>query len=471
MKTVAKQFDIKYLFYLAAFGALATFVSFAVTLMGIAVVFYALSGIDKKKEYRIWQVMAASPYIEILSKASKCPILPYEFGKYLMLMTISLLLYKWAQSHPKRSAFHVGKLVLAAMAPSCLYAFFTTHFNYPDWLANAFGILGLAIMLLFAAKERWQQQQLFDCLRFGLMFIIPILVFITIRTPAYEDVSFGLGANFQTSGGFGSNQVSTILGAAMFVNFVLIIMKEQLIKYDVLNYGLLGYCFFRGLLTFSRGGVIAAILAIFIFYTPVIFKNRISFIKSVLIFLVILVFGFGVFLVANKITGNNLLLRYKGETQGTLNGTKEQSLNNITSRRSDIVLMDWVIFQSNPIFGVGPGKATKLREEIGDKLVSAHVEFSRLLSEHGVGGGITFLILVIFPFVRVFSLKSKTAKSISASFMALAILTTFHAATRTNTTTVFYVLGAISIQYYTTRRKIVFRKPAVAPKPATAVTI
>ncbi|WP_332910234.1 hypothetical protein [Algoriphagus boritolerans] len=46
--------------------------------------------------------------------------------------------------------------------------------------------------------------------------ILSVLVYTIIKTPDLDSVEFSLGANFATAGGFGSNQVSTILGLGVF---------------------------------------------------------------------------------------------------------------------------------------------------------------------------------------------------------------------------------------------------------------
>jgi O-antigen ligase len=260
-------------------------------------------------------------------------------------------------------------------------------------------------------------------------------------------MDFKLGAVFATTGGFGSNQVSTILGLAMFIVFMLEIYKKPLFDISMINYGLMGYLFFRGLLTFSRGGVISAVIAMFILYIPIMFKSKRSIINSVIAGVLLGIGGAVVFLIADSVTKNNLTLRYKGETSGTLAGTKEQSLSNITSRRWEIAVTDWEIFKAHPIFGVGPGEARNYREEYGGINIVAHVEYSRLLSEHGIFGGAAMIIITLFAVSWVVRLKSKKGKVISAAFFTLAILSSFHAATRTNTTSVFYVLAAMPIYY------------------------
>ncbi|WP_332910235.1 hypothetical protein [Algoriphagus boritolerans] len=72
---------------------------------------------------------------------------------------------------------------------------------------------------------------------------------------------------------------------------------------------------------------------------------------------------FVVMIVANSITGGMLLLRYQGETQGTLAGSADKNLNKITTNRSDIFLEDVKLFAEYPGMGVGVGASAFLRDD------------------------------------------------------------------------------------------------------------
>ena len=59
-------------------------------------------------------------------------------------------------------------------------------------------------------------------LRIIWLTIIPVLVFSIIQTPDFKDISFQLGAVAETAGGFGSNQVSTVLGLGSTISISLL---------------------------------------------------------------------------------------------------------------------------------------------------------------------------------------------------------------------------------------------------------
>jgi hypothetical protein len=190
---------------------------------------------------------------------------------------------------------------------------------------------------------------------------------------------------------------------------------------------------FQGLLTFSRGGVIGGVLAIVLYalwsqpYSATGVKNRLKNVNlgKIVLFSIPILVGLTIF--ANTITKGNLLLRYQGETHGTLLGTKENDLNNLTTGRLEMFLADLRIFSEYPIWGSGVSVSSQIRSYHTG--VAAHVELSRLLAEHGIFGVIIFFVL--FTGLFSFYLNKKKGVLILLILSIIGFYTTFHAATRT----------------------------------------
>jgi hypothetical protein len=265
------------------------------------------------------------------------------------------------------------------------------------------------------------------------LLVYPLLidvVYAFVKTPKYDDMTFDLGANFDASGGFGSNQVSTAFGLGLFLVFYFWLKGIRFTGgNNFFDFGIAMFFLFQGLLTFSRGGIIGGVLGILLLvYNQWFLKNnknvlsRIS--KLFLLGIPLIIFTF---LITNDITQGKLLQRYQGETAGTLAGVKEKTLNNVTTGRSDIFLGDVAIFLNHPIFGVGVNESRYYRNYAEG--VVAHVELSRLLSEHGILGLIIFLYLIFILAIKMKYLRTKY--SILVILFILGLYTTFHAATRT----------------------------------------
>lgn len=395
----------------------------------------------------VWYCIAASPGMEVWSRMSRAPLVADEIGKYYLVVAIGVILLHRLKNVAHYPVHHIGKILLLILLPSLVVNLAT--FNYDNWVFNGLGIIELTLLLLLSSGERWDVEKFCKALQYALYPLFGILVFVTLKTPTYEDFEFRLGAN--SSGGFGSNQVATILGVGILVSTILIVLKRPLIAFRLLNYAMIGYLLFRGLMTFSRGGILVAAIGVVILFLPNMLASLRSFIRFTVVFAMLFAIGYLVFEKVNDVTDNKLMLRYMGETVGTLDRTKEKSLNSITSGRADIVASDWLIFKENPIFGVGIGYSAEERRKYGFEATVAHTEFSRLLSEQGIGGAFAAFGLALFAFTWVFKQRLSAWKGVTGALFSLAILTTFHAAMRTNTSAVFYALAAIPV-YYTKRQ-------------------
>jgi hypothetical protein len=320
-------------------------------------------------------------------------------------------------------------------------------FDYEQWVFNALAVFELAMLLILVSRERWESERFCSTLQIMLMPAILLVVHLSLKASDFSNIVFELRSNALASGGFGSNQVSTVLGLAIVIFVVLQVLRRPLFQLGILNYILLGLLVFRGLLTFSRGGMIVALLAIAVVMIPSIFINGRAFFRFLLVGVLLGGLGYAIFIKVDQLTGNTLSLRYKGENYSTLQGYEEKTWNTILSGREDAVISDLLIFRDNFLFGAGPGTSKNLRMRYGYINMAAHTEFTRLLSEHGIGGLVTVLIISIFPLWWISKQRMKVWKYVVAALFSLAVLTTFHAAMRTNTTIVCYVLAAVPVFY------------------------
>ncbi len=96
--------------------------------------------------------------------------------------------------------------------------------------AILFNILG-EVTLFFSALYCYQRRVTFKQLEYLFkalaLPIVSILVYLFLYTPSVRDVVTGTQSNFETSGGFGPNQVSTVLGLGMFCFFALLVVFSK----------------------------------------------------------------------------------------------------------------------------------------------------------------------------------------------------------------------------------------------------
>ncbi|SEF41881.1 O-antigen ligase family protein [Algoriphagus boritolerans] len=372
------------------------------------------------------------------------PFLPYELGKYILLFLCPFGLMISRNFTAKGS---LGLIIVILALPA---AFFDESGNvvFNDIKFNLLGLLNIGVAVWFFSSLKISLKILISWSKLMLYPILSVLVYTIIKTPDLDSVEFSLGANFATAGGFGSNQVSTILGLGVFLMASCILLSYRVTGYKMLDIVVLALLTIQGLLTFSRGGMIGGFFGILIlmyYLTRLSLKERRSLaipnFKKYVIPLGVMLFV--VMIVANSITGGMLLLRYQGETQGTLAGSADKNLNKITTNRSDIFLEDVKLFAEYPGMGVGVGASAFLRDDY--KGYAPHVELSRLLAEHGSLGLIIFLL-----FLGIFVLNRNRApenisKGLLVAFFIIGFLATFHSATRTYITPLLMGISCVGI--------------------------
>jgi hypothetical protein len=382
--------------------------------------------------------------MEILSRIAKAsPLVPYESGKYFMFV---FLLLGILITRSQRTGGVTGWLILLLLFPS--YLIVPESITYKDIVFNDLGIINLALAVIYFSRLVLSTNEVLAIIRMILLGIVPVLISVIFKTPDFEDIEFSLAANFATSAGFGSNQVSTMLSLGFLLVAFTLMLNIKLFQARWVSIVFVLALFFRALLTFSRGGLIGGILILILIwlFATITRMNILSKGLTTIRIVVGVVILFVVFYKANQITGNSLLLRYKGETEATLAGRREKDISLLTSNRYDILLSDLAMWKQNLLFGVGPGVSKYAREELPDNKVAAHIEVSRLLAEHGMFGLSVCLILFFYPVYRII-VRSKMPflKLLQICLFGYALFTTFHSAMRTNVTPYLFGLATISV--------------------------
>jgi len=365
---------------------------------------------------------------ELLGRMSgTSPFIPYEMGKYLFFI---LLCYGILIGYRRG---WIGLLMLFLLVPALLIDA-SGQVGVKHIIFNLLGPVNVALAIVYFKNQLVSTEELKSLLRLLSLPAISVLAFVIIKTPDFENIEFELGANFKTAGGFGSNQVSTVLGLGAFLVYWFWRNKWHLSGYRWLDLGLLILFTIRGLLTFSRGGMIGGAIAIFvlIFYQTATSDYRWSPQRAVFNVIkavpVVMIF-FLVFAYANNISGGNLALRYQGETPGTVAGYREKTLNVVFTNRVNVFIDDLELWRKHPFLGVGVGASMYLRDDT--RRVAPHLELSRLLSEHGLLGAFYFLILCGLGYKLFKKAHSTHYDAILLAIFVLALFTTFHSAMRT----------------------------------------
>lgn len=268
--------------------------------------------------------------------------------------------------------------------------------------------------------------------------IISTTVYLFLYTPNIQDVVMGTQSNFETSGGFGPNQVSTILGLGMFIFFTQMILFSKNKIELLINGGLLVFISYRGIVTFSRGGIITGVVMIIcLLFLLYYFSNAKGRSKFTLVFVLTIALGIGIWAYSSSQTKGLIEKRYANKD--ALGREKKDRLGG----REQIMDADIALFLDNPILGVGAGLSKEKRADQLGVAIASHNEITRLFSEHGLFGILAFLLLFITPF----TLYIKNRQHVYFfSFFFFWLLTINHAAMRIAAPAFVYALCLLSVQ-------------------------
>jgi hypothetical protein len=441
--------NIKFLFILhLILGVGSSFFKIPLIITGYVIFVVGANEILKSKGKSLPIYLAYFASFEVLSRLiGTSPYIPYESGKYIAIILGLLAL----SVKSKNNTSKLGLFFLLLALPSLLFVDFDNSFT-EGVVFNFFGYIVLTILIFNFDGIKIDQQLIKQLLLALLLPAISLLLNIIVISPDIDKIDFQLGANFESSGNFGPNQISTYFGLAfffmIFYNIYFGKIRFSILKLnDTIIFSLL--FLYRGLLTFSRGGIVTAfLLLIFLyFFKPKQLANKFSINNKW--YNSVFIVGFILFMLfyVNMKTDNKFLERYQGETTKSIQGTEEKDINSISSNRFLIFEEELGLFKSNPVFGVGPGKSRFERINLGLDDSNSHTEVGRMIAEHGSFGILMALVFLLYPLYRFFNSNSAFDKVLSVSFLSFAVLASFHSATRMLVIPFFYSLGTAKFNF------------------------
>lgn len=381
------------------------------------------------------EVLYASAYLtgcEVFLRATDgSPF--YEYGRYFTMLFIALgIFYKGI---PKKWNPYFFFLLL--LIPSILMTLQGVHDDLRRKIF--FDILGpatLGFAAIYTYKRKITRREI-DQILLGIgLPIISYCTFLFLRFPLAKAVINNTESNPFLSGNFAPNQVATALGLGMFVFFLRLFLASPTQRIFFLNLLVFSCLYYRGLLTFSRGGMITAIvvIAILMVYALIHYKDYPSYtLRFGLVFLLLPL----VFFLASWQTDSLLLKRYLNQNPSGL--AKRTEING----RQDIAIEEIKLFEENPIMGIGVGQTKEIRQSKYHTSISSHNEITRMLAEHGILGIASLLILILTPFL----LFLKDRKNIYLlCFFAFWLLTINHSAMRIAAPSLLYALALLNIR-------------------------
>lgn len=362
----------------------------------------------------------------------------YESSKYFIIFFIIFGMFYNGVSNKGYPYF----IYLICMVPSIIVA--STNIGIDGDLRKnvAFVLSGpvcLGMSALYCYDKKISIKQILNILLYLALPIVTLTTYLFLYTPSIKDIITDTESNFAASGGFGPNQVSTVLGIGMFVFCVNYFLNSKSNLLKIVNIILFALVSFRGIITFSRGGIVTAILMIFAFLVIVYSKsNRRQ--KNLIItsFVSFLFISAAIWFISSNQTNGLINKRYTNQDKI---GREKRDLS---AGRVDLFIGELKGFIDEPFLGVGASGMKERRLVSLGKVVATHNELSRLLSEHGILGIFILLILVFKP------LDMRAINSYNYFFYAFLIFwfaTINHSAMRIAAPGFIYALALLNIRY------------------------
>jgi len=432
---------LKLILFHAGIGFLVFLMPFLSIIYGYSIVVLGAFLIIKKQNKNNEALIAAAYIVGsevFLRMTGGNPL--YEISKYSVMVFLFIgMIY---------TGFSKGAtpywLFLLLLIPSVILSTFVLNFDTNMKNTIAFNISGpvcLGISSIYNFRRKISLDQMNSILLSMGLPIITTTVYMIFYAPNIRDIVTGTASNVMTSGGFGPNQVSTILGLGMFIFFSRIILESRTRNMVIINLIIAFNISYRGLVTFSRGGMITGFFMIILLLLFLYFKSnsngrvKLNFLVVLLIVAFIGAWGYS----SHQTSG---LIEKRYANQDALGRTKKSNF----SGREEIARGEWETFLKNPIFGVGVGKGVEVRaEKTGKNLTNiSHDEITRMLAEHGALGIMGLLILFFTPLVLYIENKFNM---FLLCFVLFWILTINHAAMRIAAPAFVYSLSLLNINF------------------------
>ena len=442
-----KKEDQSYLFLIlfhVVLGAMVYAVPFISKIYGYFIFIFGVYYVIKSQN-RNNEALVAAAYIvgsEVFLRMTNGNPL-YEISKYGVMVFIFIGMYF--------SGFSKGAapywLFLILLVPSIVISTFALDLGTDIRKAIAFNISGpvcLGIASLYTYRRKISLEDTNSILLSMGLPIVTCMVYLTLYTPNVRDIITSTQSNYETSGGYGPNQVATILGLGMFVFFSRIILDSKSKFQILINVFIALNITYRGMITFSRGGMITGFLMIFLLLFFLYFKSnfagkvKLNYIIVLLVIALIATWSYTSFQ-----TGGLIDKRYAN--QDAAGRAKKSQLTG----REEIATDEINIFLKNPIFGVGVGKGVEVRKLDTPGAALSHDEITRMLAEHGSLGVLALLILFFTPLVLYLENKFNM---FLLCFVVFWLLTINHAAMRTAAPAFVYSLSLLNVQLGSPRR-------------------
>lgn len=419
-RDLARSFNVRVVLFLALHVPLVFLLEAVPVISAVHALLILLFGLRAALLGRSSQVIYAVAYIaggEVLWRMTRAPI-PWEFAKYatVLIMAVAIVAEWQRESGERRIRSTYPLFLLLALLPATILTLLQTDFATAED-SISFNLGGYLAFVLLALYMWARVIDIRVAVRLLLALIAPIVAVtaLAVFNTATFASEFLLASNWVTSGNYGPNQVSNIMGLAALACVMLSVLLTNARATRLLLIVLSIVFVSQALLTFSRGGIYSFVLGLTAFGLHTLTTGRARW-----RFLILLILG-------TTLLVGVIFPRLNSFTGGAL-GERLAELD--TTGRLEAAEGDLEAFSDNPLVGTGVGLANEYRALGPGGSLTAHTEYTRLLAEHGLFGIGAFLILAWMLFKRYVANPSGLGRGFVAGFAIWSLSIMVHSAMR-----------------------------------------
>lgn len=398
-----------------------------------------------RQPHRVMGFVAYIAGAELLWRMNSVPV-PYETGKLGSLLLLAVALLCTSRATLRSQMF---LLAGALYLPSIVLTIERFGYTESARAAISFHLTGPILLAVGAASLSALNHRI-DLQRLLATFCVPVLgiaAFVLFSTLTAEEIRYTTESNFQTSGGFGPNQISLMMAFGAVALLVLTAATRGLLT-RLLILTLAGSLVSLSVFTFSRTGLYCAVGSALMLTTNLVVDRKRGLRLVLAIATLFFVGQIVVFPKLDQTTGGALGERFSETSPST---------------RVELMKSDLEMFAKHPLLGVGPGVSRFERRNPSLVGHTAHTEYTRALAEHGILGLIAMLIVFggwALQFTGRWRDRWSTSLALAAGFASLLALTA--SAVRVAAIP-FFLLLAFTLHRSGSRR--VDRRPEVIDAP------
>lgn len=392
-----------------------------VHLVGTLIVLVGVAAFSRRPD----TVLAVTVYAglcDVLWRASSAPG-PYEGAKYAVILGFVVLTARFVK-RPRNLGLCSALVVL--IVPGAALSAMAMGLGTGRQLVsgNLSGLVAIAAAVVACSNLRVSLAEMRGLYLVALSPIVSVTAQATASTITSKDLSFGSEVNFAASAGFGPNQVSSLLCLGGLLCILVMLQRNLRLGYRLTALATGTWLVGQAVLTFSRGGLFALVLA-----------------------------GACVGLVALGISGQRwrvlvaagvlvvVALQVLSWAGAFTDGASEERFSSTDStNRVEIAKSDVRLFLEYPVLGVGAGVSLYVRDY--PPMAAAHTEFTRLLADHGLLGLAAVVVLALIC-IRLVRTAGGWYRMAAVGLLVMAIAQMTHSATRIGSISIAFGLAAL----------------------------